>query len=258
MAFLRKFVGLLLIGSSIPVLAGAPALQEKGAAASQPGNSTSDSLDDLRARITAHLTQPRFTRASWGAKVVSLATGKIIFEHNAGRYFNPASNAKLYTAALALDRFGDDYRIKTSLYSTSGPDSAGRLRGDLVIYGRGDPTIAATFNGGDYYAGLEPFAQALVKAGVRRIDGDLIADESYFRGPPLGSGWGWGDLQWYYGAETSALSINDNALDLLVQPGTRTGIPCRISTGPSTPLVTLMNRTQTAQGGAKRSIGVYR
>src|SRR5262249_40070754 len=57
---------------------------------------------------------------------------------------------------------------------------------------------------------------------------------------------------------TSALSINDNALDLVVRPGTRPGIPCRISTGPSTSLVTLMNRTQTAQGGAKRSIGVYR
>ena len=258
MVSLQKCLAFVLIGSFTTVFGNSSPLQRPDSAAAQQPDSAVDSLENLRARIAGHIAQPRFARAAWGAKVVSLATGKVVFEHDAGRYFNPASNAKLYTAALALDALGDDYRIKTSLYAASRPDRAGRLAGDLMVYGRGDPSIAASFNGGDYYAALEPFAQALAAAGVRRIDGDLIGDESYFRGPPLGAGWGWTDLQWYYGAETSALSINDNSLDLFVNPGTKTGIPCRISTGPATPLVTLINRTGTAKLGSKRSIGIYR
>src|SRR6185295_14211143 len=113
-------------------------------------------------------------------KIVSLDTGKLIFEHNPQKYFSPASNAKLYTAALALEKLGPDYRIKTSLYSMAKPDASGTLKGDLIIYGRGDPTMAARLNGGDYFKGLEPLVSQLVIAGVKRIEGDLIGDESYF------------------------------------------------------------------------------
>jgi D-alanyl-D-alanine carboxypeptidase/D-alanyl-D-alanine-endopeptidase (penicillin-binding protein 4) len=191
-------------------------------------------------------------------KIVSLETGKTLFEHNPEKYFNPASNAKLYTAALALDRLGVDYRIKTSLYSTARPDASGTLKADLIVYGRGDPTMAARLNGGDYFKGIEPLMTQLVNAGVRRIEGDLVGDESYFAGPPFGSGWEWDDLQAYYGAEVSALTIDDNALDLFVKPADRSGIPCRITTGPPTSFVTLINRTQTSAKGTESRIVVYR
>ncbi len=190
--------------------------------------------------------------------MVSLDTGKTIFEHNAGKYFTPASNAKLYTAAAVLDRLGGDYRIKTSLYSTARADASGSLKGDLIVYGRGDPTMAARLNDGDYFKGIEPLVEQVVNAGVRRIEGDLIADESFFRGPPFGSGWEWNDLQWYYGAEVSALSMNDNAVDLFVKPAERVGLPCRISTGPTTSFVTFINRTRTVAKEAKAQIAVYR
>jgi len=191
-------------------------------------------------------------------KIVSLDSGKTIFEHNQQKYFNPASNAKLYTAALALERLGVDYRIRTSLYSTARPDSSGTLKADLIVYGRGDPTMAARLNGGDYFKGLDPLITQLVNAGVRRIEGDLVGDESFFAGPPFGSGWEWDDLQAYYGAEVSALTIDDNALDLFVKPADRAGIPCRITTGPPTSLVTLINRTQTSPKGTESRIVVYR
>jgi D-alanyl-D-alanine carboxypeptidase/D-alanyl-D-alanine-endopeptidase (penicillin-binding protein 4) len=191
-------------------------------------------------------------------KIVSLDSGKTIFEHNQQKYFNPASNAKLYTAALALERLGVDYRIRTSLYSTARPDAAGTLKADLIVYGRGDPTMAARLNGGDYLKGLDPLITQLVNAGVRRIEGDLVGDESFFAGPPFGSGWEWDDLQAYYGAEVSALTIDDNALDLFVKPADRAGIPCRITTGPPTSHVTLINRTQTSPKGTESRIVVYR
>jgi D-alanyl-D-alanine carboxypeptidase/D-alanyl-D-alanine-endopeptidase (penicillin-binding protein 4) len=217
-----------------------------------------ETLSSLRDRIAAHIAQPRFAPAAWGVKIVSLDTGKTVFEHNPQKYFNPASNAKLYTAALALERLGVDHRIKTSLYSTSKPEASGVLKGDLIVYGRGDPTMAARLNGGDYFKGLEPLVTQLVNAGVRRVDGDLIGDESYFAGPPFGAGWEWDDLQAYYGAEVSSLTLNDNALDLFVKPADRGGIPCRITTGPPTSFVTVINRTQTAPKGAESRIVVYR
>ena len=218
----------------------------------------SETIDSMRGRIAAHISQARFAPAAWGVKIVSLDSGKTIFEHNQQKYFNPASNAKLYTAALALERLGVDYRIRTSLYSTARPDSSGTLKADLIVYGRGDPTMAARLNGGDYFKGLDPLITQLVNAGVRRIEGDLVGDESFFAGPPFGSGWEWDDLQAYYGAEVSALTIDDNALDLFVKPADRAGIPCRITTGPPTSLVTLINRTQTTPKGTESQIVVYR
>jgi D-alanyl-D-alanine carboxypeptidase/D-alanyl-D-alanine-endopeptidase (penicillin-binding protein 4) len=208
--------------------------------------------------ICVGAAQVKEQAASWGLKIVSLDTEKTIFEHNPQKYFNPASNAKLYSAALALARLGTDFRIRTSFYSNARPDTSGTLKADLIVYGRGDPTMAARLNGGEYLKGFDPLIAQLVSAGVRRIEGDLVGDESYFAGPPLGSGWEWDDLQAYYGAEVSALTIDDNAVDLFVKPAERVGMPCRITTGPPTSFVTLINRTQTGPKGTETRIVVYR
>jgi D-alanyl-D-alanine carboxypeptidase/D-alanyl-D-alanine-endopeptidase (penicillin-binding protein 4) len=250
----RRFYCALLIA----LLIGALSLAQQPAA-QQPAQQTQpDTIDALRERLSAHLSQPRFATVSWGVKIVSLDTGVTIFEQNADKYFNPASNAKLYTAALALDRLGGDFRIKTSLYAAARSDEAGAIKGDLIIYGRGDPSFAARWNAGDYYKGLDRIVSAIEAAGIKRIDGDLIGDESYFTGPPYGSGWEWDDLQWYYGAAATALSINDNSVDLFVTPAERVGVPCRITTGPPTSFVTIMNRTRTVAKGARTYISVYR
>ncbi|HKG22832.1 MAG TPA: D-alanyl-D-alanine carboxypeptidase/D-alanyl-D-alanine-endopeptidase [Blastocatellia bacterium] len=215
-------------------------------------------LDTLRARINAVISQPRFGAAAWGVKIASLDTGKTLFDHNGGKFFAPASNAKLYTSALALEYLGPDYRFTTSLYSAARPGSSGTLKGDLIIYGRGDPSISTRFTGGDYYAALDPLAGALARAGVRRVEGDLIGDESFFKGPPFGWGWQWDDLQWRDGAEVSALTLNDNVIDLVVKPADRPGIPCRIRTEPPNALVTIINRTQTMPREGESKISVYR
>src|SRR6185295_8211373 len=136
--------------------------------------------------------------------------------------------------------------------------AAGTLKGDLVVYGRGDPSMTASVADQDYFKPLEPLVQQLANAGVRRIEGDIVGDESYFATPPIGSGWEWDDLQEYYGAEVSALTINDNALDLFVKPADRAGLPCRVTTGPPTSFITLINRTLTSPKGGESRIVVYR
>ncbi len=194
----------------------------------------------------------------WGVKIVSLDSGKILFEQNAAKLFSPASNCKLYTMALALDKLGGDYRIRTSLFSTAKPDKRGTLKGDLIVYGRGDPTINARLNGGDIFAALQPLVAALTNAGVKRISGDLVGDESFFQGPPYGSGWAWDDMNYYYGAEISALTLNDNTLQVVARPGVSNGAPCQLTLVPATSYLVLSNRTQTVAAGGKRDLTFYR
>ncbi len=74
-------------------------------------------LVELRQRLADHIGQAKYASAMWGVKIVSLDTGATVFEQNPQKLFSPASNSKLYTVALALDRLGADYRIKTSLYA---------------------------------------------------------------------------------------------------------------------------------------------
>ena len=219
---------------------------------------TTKTLEELKVRITEVLQKPELSSAIVGIKVVSLDSGRTLFEENAGKLLRPASNLKIYTVAAALDRLSPDYRFNTSVYAAARPDAAGILHGDLRIYGRGDPSIAARFNNGDYYLRINELANQIAAAGVKRVEGDLIGDETYFVGPKYGSGWAWEDLQWWYGAEVSALTVNDNALDLSVKPGSAVGGPALISTGPPDPLLTIVNRVTTSAKGSKRDLTVYR
>jgi len=243
------FVACLLIFQSQTFGAGAE---------SRNARRPSKTLSAFQSRISAFLAQPRFSAAAWGVKVVSLQSGRTLFEHNAQKLMKPASNAKLYTGALALERLGSEFRIKTSLYAAARPDSAGTLKTDLIVYGRGDPSFAARFNNGDYEKSLQPLIEALAKAGVKRVEGDLIGDATYFRGPPYGSGWTWDDLQYYYGAEASALTLEDNVLDLIFKPGQGVGDPCEIAVKPDTRFVTFINRTQTVAKGGRRALEIHR
>ncbi len=75
---------------------------------------------------------------------------------------------------------------------------------------------------------------------------------AYFVGPKYGSGWEWEDLTWYYGAEVTPLTVNDNALDLFIKPGPAVGQPAVITTGPPDPLLTIVNKVTTSAKGVKR------
>lgn len=215
-------------------------------------------LAELQTQIDQIAQQPALQSGFFAVKIVSLDTGKIIFERDANKFVRPASNMKLYTVAAALDRLTPDYHFITSVYAKEKPEK-GTLKADLVVYGRGDPSLAARFNNGDYFKGINDLADRIVAAGVRRVKGDLVGDESYFNGAPLGGGWEWEDLQWGYGAQVSALTVNDNAVDLTIKPGDRVGAPVVITTGPpSASFITVLNRATTGLRGSKRTLTIYR
>lgn len=215
-------------------------------------------VEELRARMQEILARAELAPAQIAVKVSSLDTGRVLYEEDAAKLLHPASVMKIYTVAAALDRLTPDYRFKTSVYAGGQPDAAGVLRGDLIIYGRGDPSIAARFNNGDYTKAIDDLASRIAAAGVKRVEGDLVGDESYFTGAPLGFGWEWADLQWHDGAEVSALSVNDNSLDLFIKPGASVGSSALITTGPPTPLVTFKNRATTVARGGKKEVSIYR
>jgi D-alanyl-D-alanine carboxypeptidase/D-alanyl-D-alanine-endopeptidase (penicillin-binding protein 4) len=232
-------------------------------------------LEVLRARIADVLARPELAPARFTIKVASLDTGAVLFEEDAGKLMMPASNMKLYTVAAALDRLGPDFRFVTSVYADAKPDDKGRIKGDLVVYGRGDPSFATRFAGNaDYFKGINELAARVAAAGVKKIDGNLIGDESYFTGPALGYGWEWDDLQWYYAAPVSALTINDNSFDISVKPGARAGDKAIITLGPQvggnykwamptgrndlSPELLVENNTRSVERGARRDITIDR
>jgi serine-type D-Ala-D-Ala carboxypeptidase/endopeptidase (penicillin-binding protein 4) len=215
-------------------------------------------LAELQQRLTEHVTNPRFAASTFAVKIVSLDTGKTLFEHDAHKLVSPASNSKLYTMALALDKLGGDYRLRTSLYGASRPDANGKLAGDLIVFGRGDPGFNARRFNGDIFRALQPLVAALTNAGLREITGDLIADDSYFVGPRYGAGWTMDDLNYYYGAEISALTINDNIVRATAKPGATIGAPAELSFAPANGYLLFSNRTQTVATNGPRTLTFHR
>ncbi len=215
-------------------------------------------LEAWRDQLLKRATEPRFAQAHWGIHVVSLETGRTLFSANGDKLFIPASTTKLFTGALALDRLGPDFRIRTSVYAAASPDRHGVLKGDLVLFGRGDPSFNVASAGGDLDQALKRLVEPLKATGVKVVTGDLVADESFFRGSHVGSGWEHDDLHWYYGAEASALGLNDNAVDVVIRPASRAGLLAEAFLFPSTRYLSLSNTVRTGPAGAVTRTEVQR
>jgi len=220
-------------------------------------------LDSLRSFIAARLTRPEVARGRVGVKIASLNTGKVIYEQDADKYFMPASNMKNFTVATAMEKLGPDFKFVTRVFAATVPDSNGTIKGDLRILGGGDISISTAFFGTSptdpetYYKGIDRLVDAIAAAGVKKIDGNIVGDESHFKGFAIPPTWEWDDLQWYYGAEVSALPINDNAVDLTVKAAA-VGAPCVVNISPAEAmrLYQIVNTCSTTDAAIKKSLGV--
>jgi serine-type D-Ala-D-Ala carboxypeptidase/endopeptidase (penicillin-binding protein 4) len=223
-----------------------------------PQTNPATTVTELTRQIEAHISEPRFNGALWGVKIISLDSGRTIFENHADRLMSPASNSKLYTAALALDRFGPDYQIITPILASKRPNSRGTLRGDLVIAGRADPSWNARHAGTNFWDLFSPFVAAVSNSGVRRVTGDLIADATFLHSPPNGSGWAASDLEDYYGAEISALTLNDNYTQIAVTPAAKPGEQCKLAVVDPCTGLKLDNQTITTLTNVLKHIEAHR
>jgi len=212
---------------------------------------------DLARRIDSAIDESDMGTARWGISVVSMSDGSMVYERNGDKLFTPASNMKIYTTGVALDLLGADYRWRTSVYANAQPDASGHVRGDLILYGRGAPDLV-TDSKDENRGSLRKLADDLYARGVRSVSGNVIGDESYFRGDPLGDGWQWTDLQWYFGAEASALSINGNEVDVNFVPSGKASEPAVVRTSDTEDYVTVQNRMAATDRSERSTIGVHR
>ena len=216
---------------------------------SQPG--------ELAQQVDNTIDSSEFAYARWGICVISLSTGAVVYQRNADKLFTPASNMKIYTTGVALDLLGADYRWRTSVYATAQPDTSGQVRGDLVLYGRGAPDLVANSNDASK-GSLTALVDQLYQKGIRRVEGNIIGDESYFRGDPIGDGWLWTDLQWYFGAEASALSINGNEVDVNIVPSDKGSAAPTVRVSNAQANVVVQNRMALAEKEGRPTVGLHR
>ena len=148
----------------------------------------------LQARLARALVVPNGTCSSTAAIALDLETGRIVFQRNSALALVPASNEKLAVTYAALAALGPSFRIPTEVLGQGELRRRGVWHGDLVLKGYGDPTLST--------ADLRVLARRIRAAGVLRVTGRVVGDESYFDSRRVGPGW----KAWYYINESPPLS----------------------------------------------------
>lgn len=213
--------------------------------------SLDEKLDALLAR------SPAIQRSAWGVHAVDLLTGRVLLARHENNFFVPASNTKLLSTAMALNRLGPDYRLITRLAADSPPDANGKLPADLVLVGAGDTTLSARAIpyqkgpiAGDPMAPLDSLADQAWQAGLRSVRGNIVGDDTAYLWEPYPDGWSKDDTLWEYGAPVSALILHDNAVELHAAPGLAPGDPARVWITPSLGFFTFDSYVRTLARGS--------
>ncbi len=197
--------------------------------------------------------------AHWGIHAVALASGQTLAAINQTRHFVPASNTKLFSTALALDRLGPNYRFQTKVVADMLPDKKGRIMGDLRLIGGGDPTLSGRIypyqpkaQTNSPYAPLEDLAAQLIERGVKEIQGDILGDDTRYPWEPFPEGWAVDDPIYEYGAPVSALTWNDNAFRLTLDAAAETGQAPGLTIFPNIGYFNIQNLASTGSGREKK------
>lgn len=246
---------ILLLAALVPVLV----LERAGPAFAQAAPRQAARLrvapsSALAARLRPLIDAPPFDRALWGIAIAD-PSGRLVFERNGDRLFVTASAAKLVVAAAAAALLPEDYRFRTTVHA-AGHVVDGEVRGDLVLVGRGDPSLSAR-----YYAtplgAFEAIADSLLARGVRRVLGDVVADASWFDSVTVHPTWEAYDLMYWFAAPVTAVAFNDNAIDVAVTPA-GVGQPPILAFSPDIGAVQLRNFARTGPPGARNTFDFYR
>src|SRR5271169_603663 len=243
------------------------ALLSHALAASRKPLDKSDTSKTLDHDLEQILSDPAVARGFWGIYAVSLETGRPLFALNQDKLFTPASNAKLFTTAAVFGLIGPDYRFKTTVETFGSLDKYGRLNADLVLVGRGDPNLSGrtlpynlhTERKAPPIQVLQSLADQLVLHGLKYVDGDVVADDSYFVWERYDEGWSQDDLAREWGAPVSALTVNDNVIFVNLMPADRPGERAFLSITPFPEYYKIDNRVMTTpQGSGPRKIFINR
>jgi serine-type D-Ala-D-Ala carboxypeptidase/endopeptidase (penicillin-binding protein 4) len=254
-----------------PIRGQQPPVAHRAASSSAARAGTRQDVLKLRSRIDALLSGPfpdgsHSQRGYWGLLVADRDTGETLYSLNQDHFFTPASNAKIFTTALALATLGPDYRFHTTLESKGLLSSDGRLNGDLILVGRGDPDLSnrkfpydkKSDTDGPVNKVLAEMADAAVAKGLREVAGDVTGDDSYFPYDPYPSGWSVGDVFFRFGAPVSAIAFNDNMVSVEMRPGAGSGDPPAIAVDPADAMKTFAVELAMVGASDKSDFAVVR
>ena len=214
------------------------------------------SISEFQKELDDIFNDQSFRNANWGVVIQSLNNGEYFYKRNEDKFFVPASNLKLFTTAGGLLLLGSNYKFTTKIW-TNGYYSGSTLYGDLVIQGRGDPTISGRFYNNDINFVFDSWIDSLVDLGINKIKGNIVGDDNLFDDLGLGDGWAWDYETDWYAAQSSAISYNDNCVDLLVYYDQKNDSVI-VEPKPELKNLVILNNLIPAEKNEQTKITVYR
>lgn len=192
-----------------------------------------DPFMQLRKEINSILYDSLFFQTRTSIKIVSLHTGDVFYEHDSKALMNPASNIKLLTSATALAILDSGYQFKTCIL-TDRYSSDSTMVGNVYLKGFGNPILST--------ADLDSLASIVHRSGILKIEGNIIADKSYFDDEYWGSGWMWDDESDPDAPYINALSVNGNCISVSISIDPFDSTAAMISLEPQTDFISIINR----------------
>ncbi|GAB2693616.1 D-alanyl-D-alanine carboxypeptidase/D-alanyl-D-alanine-endopeptidase [Mucilaginibacter koreensis] len=188
--------------------------------------------------------------ASISLTVLDAKTGETVFASNPNMGLATASTLKVITSVTAFNILGKEFQYQTQLRYTGSLTTDGTLNGDVIIQGGGDPTLGSwRWDSTKENVVLDKMVAALKQAGIKRINGRVIGDDSLFGTQSIPDGWIWQDLGNYYGAGTSALCWRENSFDIKLRTGTVDSPVEILRAVPATPYLSFRSELLTASSG---------
>jgi len=188
--------------------------------------------------------------------IVSLTRGDTLFSANSGDLMLPASTMKLFTAALAFDTFGPDHQFTTAVLRDGAVGPDGTLSGNLVLRGGGDPGLSTRYYKAPADGPMASLARMVAASGIKRVNGDLIADASAFESKRVPDGWLARYLESGYAARVSALSMNENLATVVITP--QSNGAASVALDPPSSTVPVINNMRTVAGSKAAKLSIRR
>jgi D-alanyl-D-alanine carboxypeptidase/D-alanyl-D-alanine-endopeptidase (penicillin-binding protein 4) len=236
------------LSARAPLLAAAAAVALAAGTAADPlaAQTATSAEETIRAAVDAITGTPPLHRTHWGIEVYDPVDDRILVERNPHHLFVPASNTKVVTVVAALGLLGPDWRYVTAIEAAGVQDG---VASSLVVRGSGDPTLSSHFHD-DPLAPLDSLADSLAAAGIRRIEGPVIVDQSRFDSVLTHPAWERFDLDWYYAAPVAPFAVMEGAYEVVIRPGSA-GAPATVELPRVDGLVGVDAAVITADGAGR-------
>ena len=229
---------LCLFGATVLALLPRNSIRGQGNTTHSLSAATHPAKQFIENQINSLIIKNKLTKAHLSVKIISWPDKQVVYEKDPDYLMMIASNLKLITTGVALCTLGPDFRFTTALYR-DGIIKGNVLYGNLIVKSNGDPNISGRLYNDNPLTVFEQWRDKLTQLGIREIRGNIILDDTAFDRQYLVDSWPEDQLSAWYCAPVSAISFNDNCIDITVNSGKETSF----SISPPTKYVTVINNS---------------